>query len=361
MATQLMNEVLFRTLQDRLGEVKITNEGQARMAHRERDTSAPTGFRVVVDQRGEEYAVDCPFCGDTRWRCYINHRYGLPDPFSGARNFSLWCCHNEGCHRSPANRDRLRQMTAIPLGRERRMLQAPAAVPSTLQPIVWPEGAIPLNALTGFHAALDYVIERGFDPDDLATTWGVSYCKWNRSARPDPTGRLVFPIGSLPPAFTATGSTLNCERVGWQARAIPSIKPPVAPEAKYLTAAGLQKSKLLYGLPQALQEITPVFIVEGVTDVWRIGPGAVAILGKSMSRDQKQLAVQHFAGRPIIIMLDADARDEALALQRDLQRVRGTGADNQVVVACTPQGRDPADCSSEAIIRLGAQALGIQL
>jgi DNA primase len=85
----------------------------------------------------------------------------------------------------------------------------------------------------------------------------------------------------------------------------------------------MQKSHLLYGLPQALGTTGPVYLCEGPTDVWRVGPGAVAILGHDLSEHQKMLAMHYFAGRPIVILPDQDAIDAAREIQRRRQPGRG--------------------------------------
>ncbi|GAG54540.1 unnamed protein product [marine sediment metagenome] len=59
-------------------------------------------------------------------------------------------------------------------------------------------------------------------------------------------------------------------------------------------------------------------VVEGVTDVWRIGDGAVGIFGKNYSMRQVWL-LSHF--KRVFVMLDADARDLGEQLAYDLSAV----------------------------------------
>ena len=76
-------------------------------------------------------------------------------------------------------------------------------------------------------------------------------------------------------------------------------------------------------------------IVEGPTDVWRLGCGAVGLFGKDMSLHQQALLDQHLPGRPVVVFLDRDAQDKAQELQRTLlNRGRVT------VLAGLPDGRD---------------------
>jgi len=148
--------------------------------------------------------------------------------------------------------------------------------------------------------------------------------------------------------------------VGWQARIVPGLPALAAPDAKYLSAAGMKKSELLYGLHRATESSGPVYLVEGPVDVWRVGPGGLAMLGKNLSRKQAQLVARHFADRPIVVLLDADAVDESATIQRQLRQACGASA--HVVIAHLPTGRaDPGDCTREELQQAGAVALGQSL
>jgi DNA primase len=137
---------------------------------------------------------------------------------------------------------------------------------------------------------------------------------------------------------------------GWQARFVGDCPDDVP---KYLSCKGMKKSQLLYGLPQAMSEPGPVVIVEGPTDVWRLGPGAVALFGKDMSLHQQQLLDHHLPGRPVVVFLDRDAQDKAAGLlQTLLNRERVT------VLAGLPDGRDDVgDCTAEEAWQQVALAL----
>ena len=86
----------------------------------------------------------------------------------------------------------------------------------------------------------------------------------------------------------------------------------------------------------------------------------MAIFGKDLSQTQKLLLVHHFAGRPIIVMLDPDAYEEAERIQHTLFLTRGRAeGDNRVAVADLPAHReDPAACTREEITAAASQALG---
>lgn len=353
-----LNPQLYAALQARFGDVRIANPGQERIVERERDTTSQSGFRDRPVQRGEQYAVCCPFCGDDWFRLYISYQYGQKDP-TGRANYHLCYCQNECCHESISNREQLRSMLAL---RPSQIQPAPTAAqaPPEPQKIVYPESVVPIASLPASHPAVKYLAERGFDAQELQQLWEVGFCDACFEAKPNAVNRLIYPIYNLAKPFT-TPNQADPQLVlaGWQARLVPGLEPLAGADSKYLSASGMQRSEVLYGLHHALQGDGPVVVVEGATDVWRVGPGAVAILGKVLSRTQKLLLVHHFAGRPIVVMLDPDARDAANLIQRELQRARGGGEDNEVVVASTPDDRDPGDCTQQELLESVAKALGI--
>jgi DNA primase len=132
-------------------------------------------------------------------------------------------------------------------------------------------------------------------------------------------------------------------------------------QPKYLSAAGMKKSQLLYGLPQAVQTEGPIVICEGVTGVWRLMTNGVAIFGKSLSAHQPALTLRYFPNRPLVVFLDPDADDEAQEAVRALRMSR-RAADNSssVVIASPPAGReDIGACRFEEVWRQVADALGV--
>ena len=219
-----------------------------------------------------------------------------------------------------------------------------------------PEGLVPINALPPGHHAAEYLLGRGYDLDELWTRWGVAYCAEARSGYDQVVDRIVAPIYGPSPRFGPESEGGSEALLGWQAR---YVGPP-SYEAKYLSARGMKKSRLLYGLSAAAATTGPVVVCEGVTDVWRLRTGAVAILGKSLSPHQRDLIRLTFGGRPIVLFFDRDARKEAEEARREL--LGGWGgklAPGQVVIAEPPAGRgDVGDCTCEEAWGQLAAALG---
>jgi hypothetical protein len=220
---------------------------------------------------------------------------------------------------------------------------------------------IPIPDLPETHPAPAYLLQRGFDLLYLQQTWDISFCDSCLNCRPPATNRIIIPIYRPAQMFApAPNGQQELALGGWQARSVPDLPPLAGADAKYLFARGMQKSELLYGLHLAPGAQGPVYLVEGPTDCWRIGPGAVAIFGKSLSQTQKLLLVHHFAGRPIVVMLDPDAYESAAKIQHELALARSNlQGDNRVVLAELPGHReDPADCSPAEIFQAAEVALG---
>ena len=359
----VLNPALFAILQRRLGKGHVAKRGEQRIAHYVPDPQHAGRIREKVTKWGEQYNFDCPFCGDTRGRLFVSYKYGLPDA-NGRPNYTLFSCKNDTqCHTLTGVRDRFEAMAAIPVGYRAQVQAGIAAahasvetpVPTAERTFALPDHTTPLSDLPNDHPAITYLRGRGFSPEYLATTWDVRYASpWSSAA----SNRILIPVYRPELHFggehAAAGEPVLA---GWQAR---FIGEPDRHTPKYRFPSGMPKSTLLYGLVQAKQTTGPIAICEGTTDVWRCGPGhAVATFGKAVSHDQKLLLVHHFAGRPLVVMLDADAADSAHELARELRLMRARQAgDKCVVVAQLPAGRkDPGGCTYEELYAAVTSAL----
>jgi hypothetical protein len=257
----------------------------------------------------------------------------------------------------------LKAMTAIPLGRRVRA-PAPATGTSTTTfdcadyapplPAELPQGSVVIDTLPGNHPAVRYLVDRRFDVAELARLWNVRHVSgWSQTPA---ANRIVIPIYRPTRLFDLAGATNPLMLAGWQARFVGEPAPSIP---KYLFPSNFQKARVLYGLPEAVRSTGPVYLCEGPTDVWRIGPGAVAPFGKQLSRDQLLLLVHHFSGRPVVVLFDDGASEDAERVFRDLRNARSIGeGDNRVVLGQLPSGReDPADCAREELWQCAAAAL----
>lgn len=101
----------------------------------------------------------------------------------------------------------------------------------------------------------------------------------------------------------------------------------------------LPRNEILYNIDTVRDS---VIVVEGVTDVWRMGPGAVAVLGVRFTDAQVNLLARKKLKRAVILF-DGEpaAADRARQLAWNL-----SGIVPDVEVALLPEG-DPGDLSDE--------------
>lgn len=360
--SQLLNPPLHEALQRFPGGVRISNQGQRRIVRYMPDPNNPSRLRSECDQRGEQYRINCPFCGDQRHRLAVSYQFGQYDPVLKRVNYDLWFCQNDtNCHKDPALRAQFRSLVAVPSRRQRRRgdrspeVDESAATVTSSSPIELPPASTPVDQLPDDHPAVAYLHERGFDPVELSRQWDVRFAPiWSGSPA---SNRIIIPVERYQLQFAPDVDQVDRVLAGWQARQIVDSE---SSGPKYLFPRSFAKSKVLYGLCQARHTSGPALVVEGPTDVWRAGAGAVATFGKYVSRDQRLLLRHHFTGRPLVILPDSDARQDAVQFAHDLQSMRAFDAgDNRVLVATLPPGRqDPGECAREEIWLAVAAALG---
>lgn len=181
----------------------------------------------------------------------------------------------------------------------------------------------------------NYLRGRGFDPDELAMLYGLKGtgqgCLFATKSRPEPIN-LAWRI--LIPMRNEKGYT-----VSWQARDITGRSklryigcPDVDALASYKT--------MLYGAEFARRDV--VGVVEGVVDMWRMGPGFVATLGTGVTPEQvKQLAQW---GR-VVVCFDSEPQ-----AQRHAREIAGNLASLGVrcdIVDLELGSRDPGDLTPQ--------------
>lgn len=174
-------------------------------------------------------------------------------------------------------------------------------------------------------AAVEYVLGRGL-PMSLVEEAGIGACVTGRMS-----GRVVVPL-------------LNEQREWlWYVGRVWRKKAPMA----YLYPTGDRRG-LMYNY-QALHVRTdePVLVVEGAFDALACWPDAVAVLGKPTPENVDGLAA---ARRPVVVVLDGDAHDEAWALAAQL-RLEGQDAGSVRL----PPRVDPDEVPRD-VLRLAAQA-----
>ena len=184
--------------------------------------------------------------------------------------------------------------------------------------IIFPSDTGPLT-----FRAKQYLMSRNFDPDKLTSIWGL--------LSTGHTGFYKYRI--LAPIYQRQ------QLVSYQTRDITNHHPQ-----KYLACHQeeeiIQHQHCIYGLDQATNR--RCVVVEGITDVWRLGPGAVATFGISFTKQQARLIAINF--NKVFIMFDSDSQAQEKA--EELGFLIGSAFNNPVEVINLPfliDETDPGD------------------
>ncbi len=283
-----LNPKLYHCLQRNLpGGVKVLSEGEAFVARYRKDP-VKTGLRLYINQRGEEYYGNCPFCNDTRGRLYINHRWGVRDD-EGNDNLFLCYCYNENCTSNIDSQLRLKEMV-YRVGRRRISMQVfPGRVlkeDEKYSPL--PPGRITyLDELPANHHAVEYLQDRGFDIKELVKKFQVGYCY--DSIRSLAKDRIYIPF------------SMDEKLLGWQMRYIGEVEGKWPP--KYYSCPGQPAKRMLYNFDRARKYRTMI-LVEGPIDVWSTGNQAVGLIGKKLGQLKLDRLKEVNADGTLVVMLD---------------------------------------------------------
>ena len=188
--------------------------------------------------------------------------------------------------------------------------------------INFPSGTNPLTK-----KATTYLIERKYNPDELISKWGLlstSHYGFYKH-------RILAPI------------YLNGNLVSYQCRSISNNNPN-----KYLPCPQneevLEHQKCIYGMDSTSNR--KCIVVEGITDVWRLGRGAVATFGISFTKQQTRMIARNFDR--VFIMYDGE--EQAQEQAEKLGYLIGNSFANSVEVINLPflvKDIDPGDLSQD--------------
>jgi len=347
----MRNPKLYHAMKQVFGETpKIINEGEpcrlvnvyAEYSFVPRTQDLPSS----CTRGGEQYAVSCPFCGDTRQRLYVSHMWDTEFVQSNCRyhcSDRLLRCFNEECMANREHRQKVINSLREAIG---KMVEIPE---EEIQPsdeftgnelanqCLFPQDAQSLLSPNTPRNVTSYLQKRGFDIAELDKDWHVQWLpRYGKFQHPI----LVIPVEQ------------NGDYWFWQGRLVPLNGEPdgqvelnpdgLKPYPKYYFPHGVKKAWALYNLDNARLGDT-VFIVEGVTDVWAIGKQAVARFGKTLSGAQTQLLTQQCFGKHIIIVPDLDDPEALNCAREDAMRLEIQGAFKSVKLAFPPEGKDPGD------------------
>jgi hypothetical protein len=325
-----LNVDLYEALRAAFGEVKIANEGIPMQSRLCRDPYDLSKWSEKIIEPGEEYRICCPFCSDSKYRLYINYKWRQANA-DGRSNWSnLVHCFNEECDTAGL------EGMVKPYVANRPYLTRKAAktVDVQMSRVPWPGECVKLSALPHSHPAIQYLQGRKFDPLEIESMWDVKFCVAcdfsPRYMSAFVVNRLVVPI------------YWEREMVGWQTRAIVEGITP-----KYYTMPGLRKQYLLYNGDRAAMNSVGV-LVEGVTDAWRVGQRACALLGKSISAYQRDWLFNKFSSGWLINLLDPDALDDLGAVHKTFNPELFNG---KYIIAKLPDGTDAGGTDRDVLYR----------
>ena len=256
--------------------------------------------------------IDCPYCSprSLRFRMGYNKEKGF---------VTCWTCGRHPLVES------LAEATGLPFGRIRESLKGVTRewvrTEEVRGKLVLPMGIKPLGRL---HR--QYLKKRGFDPDEIASVWGVQ----GIGLAVKLSWRLFIPIHH------------KGEVVSWTTRAIGEEV-----RARYVNAdkheEKIPASDLLYGEDHATHCIV---VVEGPIDAWAIGKGAVAIMGlKKESYKRKQVArIASYPVRYICFDNEEMAQRRARRLAKEVSVFPG-----KTSVLRLEQGKDAASTTKREL------------
>lgn len=169
-----------------------------------------------------------------------------------------------------------------------------------------------------------YLRSRKFNPETLIKTWGIqagpNLGPWRY--------RIIIPVELKKRVVTWIGlDASGHQQIKYKAAAV--------------TESFIPASELLYGMDRVGKN---VLVVEGVTDVWRMGSGAVATFGMGVTLDKLEQLL-YLGSSKYFIMFDGEpqALKNAKTMAHHLSN-RG----KKVEVLSLGQG-DPADMSGQEV------------
>ncbi len=318
-----LNPALYDALRQIFGEVRISREGEPFRAAVRTDPLDAKKVVIVGDDRGENYEVCCPQCGDRRFRLSVSHR--LNTRMNGRLMTHLFQCFNEHCETNPAFSRRFIEQLKPYVRRSN-----PALVTTTVSAVSKPAEMTPVSLpdSTALHHLPDhpvcaYLRSRGQDPEEMGQLLDVRWAE--RCYELPELNRLIFPVYVSSPAGPVC--------YGYQARFFDEqtgrYKPDrsaVPREVKWYTMPGLRTGKRLYNGMQAAG--SPIVVVtEGPLDVARVGPShAVATFGKNLTSSHLRLLWKHWGkvGAAVVLAYDADAWIVTKKNEREVAKLNQT-------------------------------------
>lgn len=271
--------------------------------------------------------ICCPFCGDTSW----HGGFKLSDG-----RYNCWRCKR---HKKSEVVSRLLRIPE----KEAYKIMKQFLVVATLEDeqekpkknaaikLDWPE--FTQNELTG--RAYFYLQNRGFDPEVIVNLWNIRSTSYLGSYK----FRIVIPIfiNQVMVSYTCRDIT-GCSKIRYKA----------CPEELEVVS----RKNLVYGIDYVKNGRT--LILEGATDVWRVGPGAIATLGTTVTTGQINI-LKNAGVTKASVLFDKGAEVEQEKLVADLLAV-GIEAEN-LYFSKSSKASDPGELEDNEVDLLRSEFL----
>lgn len=302
---------------------------------------------------GEQYAINCPYCGDKKHRLNFSYLFNT-ELVVGTTHYKcsdcLVNCYNEGCQKVPEYKsDIINSINAV-IGKvdpvsisdmiedtadeEEDQLSNQVPIPSNLLDITDPR--VPM------YVKNYWINHRKYSPDIL-NHFGVKFTYLNYPIKEG--ANICTQMVTIIPVYQ------NNDYWFYQIRLIPINGDPSngyekdqfdIELPKYIIPRGSKKNWALYNIDRAYTK-KDIFLVEGPSDVWRIGDSAVARFGKSLSNAQiNQLMIKAF-GKNIIIVPDMDDPQALELAYKQQEQLKRFDVFESVTISKLPEGIDPGD------------------
>ncbi|MBU2395670.1 MAG: toprim domain-containing protein [Gammaproteobacteria bacterium] len=265
--------------------------------------------------------IQCPFCNDHSWHLGVHLESGA---------FHCHRCKEKG---SFAYLIKILEQCEWPQAYQKAK-KFHGSTPSMNEGSFVPPGALFVNLDACFCVNpwpilhKKYLEGRNFDPDFLIRKYHLKATGNSGEYK----FRIIIPVH------------INKRLVTFTSRDVTGLS-----RARYKAAS---REKSILPVSSCLYNVDSVkdkaLIVEGPTDVWRIGDGCVATFGTSYTQDQVSMLVRTGARR-FFVMFDPEetAQQQARKLAYDLASVK-----SQVEILELPGGNDPGSLDYDSVLSL---------
>lgn len=286
------------------------------------DILTENGIEVAPDNHEHKRAgwvnFDCPYCA-----VYKHYRMGYN---TRGHYLNCWACGRHGI--AETLRELLGDKYRSIVGNLNDLEVSPREEKAPRGKLVVPKNIAPLG-----HAHCEYLRNRGFNPKKLHKLWEIKGIGLSSSL----AWRIFIPIFH------------KGVMVSWTTRSIVDRH-----KDRYISAGSNEEAvnhkELLYGEDYCRMS---VLVVEGPTDVWRIGPGSVCTFGTTFSMAQVA-HISRYPRRAICFDRESTAEKRARELSDRLSVLPG-----ETYLVTLETGKDPGEASQEEIMEIRKRFLEV--